>query len=266
MSSEKSPPSHENGLSHGRASTCARSDFRFRNPPVASLWARRFWRTAAHSADIKIRRFARSPARSAGVAMLKSLKRLALAAGCVASFGIILLFLLADFSQRRGAGPLTVSPGRLTIGVGSRCAFATYRSPRPLSVGPDSRRRDQSYAAWWQTLEPTSTWQAFFLIFVRMPDVSSDGRHFTSDAVLYQYQAPDVLVIAAASFLPLSVPVRIALRRRLRRRRARGGLCPECGYDLRGGAARCPECGSEAGSVTNVLLSTHTVCAAPVTR
>ena len=179
--------------------------------------------------------------------MLKSIKRLALIAGCVASFGVILLFPLADFSERRGAGPLTVSPGRLTIGVGSRCAFATYRSPRPLSVGPDRRRRDQSYAAWWQTLEPTSAWQAHgFLFFVRMPDLSSDGQHFTSDAVLYQYQAPDVLVIASASFLPLSVPVRVALRRRIRRRRARGGLCPECGYDLRGGdGARCPECGAE---------------------
>jgi len=35
-------------------------------------------------------------------------------------------------------------------------------------------------------------------------------------------------------------------RRRLTRpqRRARRGLCPFCGYDLRGGGERCPECGA----------------------
>jgi hypothetical protein len=50
---------------------------------------------------------------------------------------------------------------------------------------------------------------------------------------------PAWAVAGAAGILPV-----LWLSARDRRRRlAREGRCPQCGYDLRGGHDRCPECG-----------------------
>jgi hypothetical protein len=54
--------------------------------------------------------------------------------------------------------------------------------------------------------------------------------------------------VAISHWLPALLssllPARWLARRLLRRRRARAGLCPRCGYDLRETRDRCPECGS----------------------
>jgi hypothetical protein len=47
--------------------------------------------------------------------------------------------------------------------------------------------------------------------------------------------------VAAASAV---LPGALVLRKRTALRRARRGLCPACGYDLRATPARCPECGT----------------------
>jgi hypothetical protein len=45
-------------------------------------------------------------------------------------------------------------------------------------------------------------------------------------------------VVMLTSVLPV-----LRLTRSVRRRRARPGLCPACGYDLRASTGLCPECG-----------------------
>jgi hypothetical protein len=193
-----------------------------------------------------------------------TLARGALALGCVASFGVIALLIAAALAQRYTRASGAVSLGRVTAGAGSGHVFASYRSPRPRSVGPPVRsesgltptqvrwqrlRNAPAYAAWTDTLPPFAAWNCPGFVVIRSPNVSREGNYYACDEVIYQVSTSDVLVIAAASLLPLCVPVRIVIRRRLQRRRARAGRCPGCAYDLRAGhsSGHCPECGFECG-------------------
>jgi hypothetical protein len=47
------------------------------------------------------------------------------------------------------------------------------------------------------------------------------------------------------------------------RRRRRGGLCPACGYDLRGSEGVCPECGTPIAHPRGVAAPLQTAAAAP---
>ena len=62
-----------------------------------------------------------------------------------------------------------------------------------------------------------------------------------TDRWLSEIRVPIWVVVVALAVLPT-----VAAVRWLRdRQRARAGLCPVCGYDLRATPGRCPECGAD---------------------
>lgn len=68
----------------------------------------------------------------------------------------------------------------------------------------------------------------------------------------YAVQVPHWMILVVTSVLPLAWcagRARTARQRARAARRQQGGLCPACGYDLRGspGGGPCPECGAPRG-------------------
>ncbi len=61
----------------------------------------------------------------------------------------------------------------------------------------------------------------------------------------YRYVSLPLWLVAAATLVLPFAWVRRALRTKHRRN---NGLCPSCGYDLRGSSERCPECGNVGAS------------------
>jgi hypothetical protein len=66
----------------------------------------------------------------------------------------------------------------------------------------------------------------------------------TSPVPFWEISIPWGGVLIAFSALPFTRLMGLILMTRRQHVRRRAGLCPCCGYDLRGSPARCPECGA----------------------
>jgi hypothetical protein len=89
-----------------------------------------------------------------------------------------------------------------------------------LQTGPRFAREEWKLGPW-----PGNRWTA------------AAGSH------VYIIAVSDSLPAAATAVPPLLWLLLLARRRILRRRLAKSGKCPHCGYDLRATPGRCPECG-----------------------
>ena len=103
-------------------------------------------------------------------------------------------------------------------------------------------RRTEAVVEWdhgaWPAGGPSHLDVAWFS-FVRVPPITIAGRTAGPDIRAVELRLwPVVALTAVLPFLWL-------VARRRSGRRAGGGLCPQCGYDLRATPARCPECGTE---------------------
>ncbi len=129
--------------------------------------------------------------------------------------------------------------GSERITVGARCGrLAVVQHDRPeYSRGfPAEWRRTlfpEVYNPFGPSYAQAYRWDGGFLGFRHVGFGGADTRM----VVLHL-----AYVVGLFALAPLAWAA--ALRRRRRgARRARAGLCPDCGYDLRATPGRCPECG-----------------------
>ena len=89
---------------------------------------------------------------------------------------------------------------------------------------------------WWD-----STGHVEFLGFRVLYNDGSSPRNWGPGSTFWCVIAPIWMIVTITAVPPaywlLTAP-------RVRRRRMRKGLCPTCGYDLRGSTGACPECGA----------------------
>jgi hypothetical protein len=165
---------------------------------------------------------------------------------CLATAGLwVRSYWVADlFHARR---PEASEVGR-TYGLQHyRCVIASGRGQLGGSLTWSRRPEDDPKPPWRFYLghptDPSAASWMLFAVDARRDDLVNDGyAHRTR-----RWSLPDWSLVAAFALFPAIFAFRQVRAVRRRRRRSRLGLCPACGYDLRGSPERCPECGREAG-------------------
>jgi hypothetical protein len=141
--------------------------------------------------------------------------------------------------------PRPATPDRestMAVGWDAGSCFLTYaRLRHPFLVGP--RYYEPQFGAWAKSLATGTAFTALGFGFEKGPDLwlSTHGPS-TCYGTRWWVRVPAWFVLCLTSLLPARW---VVLRSRARRAgmRARRGLCPACGYDLRATLDRCPECG-----------------------
>jgi len=145
---------------------------------------------------------------------------------------------------------LGVEGGRAEVFVGSYHGHLAWAGRRARKYPDDDRRRsvlpnveyqggeiDSDVTAVLTLLRQNATWRVAGFSYTFQPVVGPPLR------VLVTPSWSVALALAA-------LPGARLWRRGARRRRARRGLCPRCGYDLRATPGPCPECGTAASVST----------------
>jgi hypothetical protein len=119
------------------------------------------------------------------------------------------------------------------------------RDERLVMIISKRGRVDLLYIAKWSGDEPGMSHRTSASSALGGTDYSHRFLGFGADVQLNGgrfINVPYWFLACVAAALPA-----VAIRRiRARRRIARQGLCPRCGYDLRASPERCPECGAVA--------------------
>jgi len=139
----------------------------------------------------------------------------------------------------------TLGTGRGTILAGF--LSANYRMTDEKTRSEISRIRPRGSHATWKTQRPSdmidlgwqrTRWTRMGFIAIRGPALG--GARTSSGSWL---AVPFWFLAAPFAVAPIVWLGRRTVRWRRELRRGRAGLCPKCGYDMRGTLDRCPECG-----------------------
>ena len=118
------------------------------------------------------------------------------------------------------------------------------RPDTPAEASWESQRRKNDHAVGdWSPMCFLAGHEAAFRVSKRRLSIPPEHIWFLGQAYYFWIGQGLLGGMIFAQWLLFTGPSIFRWRRR--RRRLRSGLCPACGYDLRGGHTRCPECGVE---------------------
>jgi hypothetical protein len=123
----------------------------------------------------------------------------------------------------------------------------TFAPGEAAAMGPPGGGWDHEFESSGPTAPPSRGrwWGRLGFHFARDGRFANLSPTRTAGGTDWQLWLPHWFLALLLVLLPAA---RLSSLYRARRRRARVGLCPSCGYDLRATPGRCPECGTIAAT------------------